>query len=347
MFRLNSRISTGIIFLVVSSAPVLLHRGNRGGSSTEMQSASPNAAAPANKTMATKPRNGPDAKGATTAGELASIKTAYDGGAAQGQGELQSKICSFLTEYGKAQPPTKNGLFCSEAADRNWHVVIAILPDPAHTHLALRFDRSIDDIQDAIQSLGWTFDHSWLPWDNKTHAESDRFQEREADVADQHGRENNPGVLLFRGGDQEKGEPESLIILVVSDTPTRGVNPKQFHAAMDTWKLLTKLPPPAPPAKAPKRKAVAKNSTPPSAAPPEVAAPTLSILGPTFSGSVRSLRQLLSQELPPQPVTSPGKPAKKQPMRRHGEQSPRKTHAILMFLSEWKLRPGRSVLPAK
>ena len=284
MFRLNSRISTGIVFLVVSSAPLLLHRGNRGGSSAETQSAANAPGAPAHGPASARARPGPDA---TTADEPALVKTAEDGGAAQGQAELQAQICSFLTEYGKTQPPTKNGLFCSEAAERSWRVVIAILPDPAHTHLALRFDRSIDDIQDAIQSLGWTFDHSWLPWDNKTHAESNRFQKRESDVADQQGQENNPGVLLFRGGDQGKGQPYPLIILVVSDTPTGGVNPKQFHAAMNTWRLLTQLP-----AKTP---------------------PVLSILGPTFSGSVDSLRQLLSQELELQPVMVAAKPAKQAP----------------------------------
>jgi hypothetical protein len=190
-------------------------------------------------------------------------------GRAVGRDELNQNIEGFCREY--AGMPTRGSeLSCPETSERKLYAVIAVLPDPVHTHLALRFDRGIDDIEDAMEDLGWTFDHSWLPWDNKVYPDTDRYEDREADSAEQRGREENPGVLFFRGPDVEQPQSD-LMVLVVGDTPTAGVNPKQFRGAMDTWRSLVRS--------------------------GSVDHDELAILGPTFSGSVQSLRHLLNQEL--------------------------------------------------
>ena len=43
--------------------------------------------------------------------------------------------------------------------------VIAILPDPLHTHFSLLFDRDAEAIQKAAADEQYVFDSSWLPWD--------------------------------------------------------------------------------------------------------------------------------------------------------------------------------------
>jgi hypothetical protein len=43
--------------------------------------------------------------------------------------------------------------------------VIAAVPDPLHTHLALPPDRFAETIQQAAQDEGFTYDSSWLPWE--------------------------------------------------------------------------------------------------------------------------------------------------------------------------------------
>src|SRR5262249_1256489 len=42
--------------------------------------------------------------------------------------------------------------------------LIATVPDPIDSRVAYRFDAIVDDIQMAIESLGWNLDRYWLPW---------------------------------------------------------------------------------------------------------------------------------------------------------------------------------------
>src|SRR5450755_4954717 len=49
--------------------------------------------------------------------------------------------------------------------------VIALVPDPIHTRLALLFDRSVDAIQQAAQAEGCSFDRSTVPWDPEPYEE--------------------------------------------------------------------------------------------------------------------------------------------------------------------------------
>ena len=48
------------------------------------------------------------------------------------------------------------------------HVIIAAVPDPLHTHLALQFDRDIDALVQAAGDNGYVPSNYWLPW--QSHA---------------------------------------------------------------------------------------------------------------------------------------------------------------------------------
>jgi hypothetical protein len=52
-------------------------------------------------------------------------------------------------------------------SDRDLKFVIATLPDPLHTHMAVSFDQAAGAIQEAAHDEGYDFDSSWLPWEEK------------------------------------------------------------------------------------------------------------------------------------------------------------------------------------
>jgi hypothetical protein len=105
--------------------------------------------------------------------------------------------------------------------------VVAVLPDPVHTHLALLFDRSIEALQQAAQSQEYAFDRAILPWDRTPHQDAD-LEKRQKEEQEQALREANPGLSIFRSA---KGESPPLFVLVVGETPTSGLRGEQFQNA--------------------------------------------------------------------------------------------------------------------
>lgn len=191
--------------------------------------------------------------------------------------EFRETLCGFLEPYGGSTPQEAAEQLCTNPPEGKVDAMIAILPDPVHTHLALRFDRAVDDLQNTAQQLGWLFHRAWLPWpeaqtDNKTL----RFQQREVDGAMLKMQEQQPGLLLFRRGSAAR----PLVVLVVGDTPTAGVNTAQFQAAVRVWMgLHAGLPPCG------------------GAACPPGTVRRMQVLGPSFTGSVDSLQTLLRDNI--------------------------------------------------
>jgi len=139
------------------------------------------------------------------------------------------------------------------------YYAVAILPDPVHTHLGLFTDRTIDAIQLGAQQANWIFDRAWLPWDADEHPQSTDFRIRMQQKEYEDNEQDVPGLLIFRKlGREESGS--TLFVFVVGETPTGGLNKTQFNAAMD---VISSDP--------------HRNKT-------------LRIIGPTFSGSLYSLR---------------------------------------------------------
>jgi hypothetical protein len=155
----------------------------------------------------------------------------------------------------------------------NINFAIAIVPDPVHTHLSLFFDRTMDAIQQGAQQANWIFDRATMPWENQEHPESTDYHVRLQQEDYQGGKEELPGLMIFRPADPEKKPDTPLFVFVVGETPTGGVNKKQFRAAI--------------------RLMVAGAGTPKAETP-------LRIIGPTFSGSLYSLAQLLQHQQEPQ-----------------------------------------------
>ena len=166
--------------------------------------------------------------------------------------------------------------------------VIALAPDPVHTHLALIFDRTVDVIEEAAQDEGYVFDRAVMPWDSKVHEEPSSYETRLAAEWYQRGKEDYPGIIAFRGDQnqqnqqnqqkqqkQQKQHMQPLFVLVVSETPTGGVRKRQFLHAIDVIQTAS-------------GKDLRTNWHPDGNR-----QPGLRILGPTFSGSLDSLSKLL------------------------------------------------------
>ena len=144
--------------------------------------------------------------------------------------------------------------------------VIATAPNPILTHLPLFFDRVVEIIQQAAQDDKYSYDSSWLPW-NETK-EYARLPDQLAAEDAQSFEESQPGVLVFRRSPEMAISPSykgGLAVFVVGELPTGGINQKQFENAVVWISQLGGL----------------------------SAGKELKILGPTFSGSLPSLYRSL------------------------------------------------------
>src|SRR5208282_6290870 len=151
--------------------------------------------------------------------------------------------------------------------------IIATLPDPLHTHFALLFDRFVEAIQEGAQDEGYEYDSSWLPWETEEPSLSWRPDQDQAQDRKEK-REDQPGILLFRKTSEGPAPPDApyknaLIVFIVGEEPTRGIHRTQFENAVKWIEAFQEHGPKNPP---------------------------VAILGPSFSGSLPSLRQLLSSD---------------------------------------------------
>ena len=194
------------------------------------------------------------------------------------------------------------------AQARNLKFMIAIVPDPMHTHFSLSFDRETEAIQQGAQDEGYYYDSSWMPWQTE---EPPLVLLDDQDKADDRkkAREDQPGILLFRNtlrvsdsvketsegpsaaaadGKHKESPADSrytvateenpydtgLLVFVVGEEPTTGVHKKQFRNAVN-W--INALQPQTDEKPNPSRRPV-------------------QLLGPSFSGSLDSLAQLLADK---------------------------------------------------
>src|ERR1035438_3981515 len=64
--------------------------------------------------------------------------------------------------------PLKRWGFPARGGPVNVTAIVATVPDPVHSHLALTFDRSVDAILQAAADNGYVSSYSWLPWKNRS-----------------------------------------------------------------------------------------------------------------------------------------------------------------------------------
>jgi hypothetical protein len=147
--------------------------------------------------------------------------------------------------------------------------VIATLPDPLHTHFPLIFDRATEAVEDAAQDEHFVYDSSWLPWETE-EASYGRIDDQDTAQKRKEQQEDQPGFLLFRRSIHEPVPSlhpfeGGLAVLIVGEEPTGGIHRRQFENAVQWIAALQ----------------------------PDAAPDAVQILGPSFSGSIPSLVELL------------------------------------------------------
>lgn len=159
-----------------------------------------------------------------------------------------------------------------ENASWGFQFLIATVPDPVHTHLALQFDRLIESIRMAAQDEQYLYDSSWLPWVDQPYRYSSLTDQDKA-TDRQTFRESQPGILVFRNAqcnDIKCANP--LLVFVVGENPSHGINEAQFANAISWIRALR----------------------------PGGTGKPFHILGPSFSGSFASLARILTFDPEPQ-----------------------------------------------
>ena len=184
--------------------------------------------------------------------------------------ELLDVVGSF---YGQERGDIEN--LSVPAADLGkLQFVIATLPDPVHTHLALFFDRQIEAMIQGAQQAGYLFARSFLPWDRKEHPESSDWRVRSGGEAYDSDRASFPGLLIFRTNQPNNQDKAfKLFVFIVGETPTGGIERVQFSNALAAMQHM---------------------GWKPSSS--GAATSSLRILGPTFSGSFYSFLECLNSE---------------------------------------------------
>jgi hypothetical protein len=140
--------------------------------------------------------------------------------------------------------------------------VVATVPDPENSRYPYMFDRFVESINRAAEEEGYTRDRFWLPWDAEVGSQDPNWLRREHLKDWRKRRQRYPGILVFRSSE----EPMKVLgVLLVGENPVSGINKEQFAHALG---LIAHF-----------------KGTP---------VKEVKVLGPTFSGSVTSLRTAMS-----------------------------------------------------
>jgi hypothetical protein len=197
-------------------------------------------------------------------------------GSGKSNGEITAQVKRYLYGASEQIPP-------GSRLPVGITLMIATVPDPAHTHLSLQFDRSLEAIQQAAQDEHYIYDSSWLPWQSANTQYSSLADQIAAEAA-AASRENCPGVILFRrnatGALPDNCVPSvgassfspvyecGLMMFIVGERPTSGININQWANALQ-W--------------------IREHAS------PGRRDKALRILGPSFSGSMPSIVRALKE----------------------------------------------------
>lgn len=138
-------------------------------------------------------------------------------------------------------------------------VLLATVPDPVDSHLDYLFDRTLEALRRGIRAA----DYRLVSWAHPWPIPRTTATERSGAPDSVH----EPGVLLFH---RSKAPEQLLAVLLVGESPVRGLNGAAFEKAMQQAAAMRRWR-------------------------PEHLAEPLRILGPYFSGTSRTLRRALEE----------------------------------------------------
>lgn len=269
----NTGLTAGIVALLALIAHVAIPNGGAAGSTERTESGGKTNHGQAQPTAGTfQPYEGP---------WLATrhFFAPYEPPAAAAAGAPNVRIADFRNPADILQCssdanclPQLRQFFGLQSAD-GVECLLATVPDPLHTRLALFTDHTIDAIRRGAGAADWEFATQWLPWKEMVDPNEADPAKRAQQRSDIRSQESQPGLMVFRHADWRVG---ALLVFVVGETPTAGVNPNQFQIARAYMQALGD---------------------------PARDSGTVRIDGPTFSGSFYSLAELILQDK----IRQPGK----------------------------------------
>jgi len=147
--------------------------------------------------------------------------------------------------------------------DKKVQALIVTVADPVHTRLASFFDEAMDSIVDAASADEYNLDQFWIPWRDKPEPVDSDCASRLKQERERKNREQQPGLLVFR-----RKSSDQLWVFVVAESPIAGINQTQFNKAVEYIKAAT----------------FCQSDC------------EIRVAGPTFSGSLDSLRELMEDQ---------------------------------------------------
>jgi hypothetical protein len=120
-----------------------------------------------------------------------------------------------------------NGAFSCVPANANIKFLVATVPDPDATHLALYFDRNVESLLWAASDSAYSFERYWLPWKTEPAKELFLLQDQQCQQKLSDARAAQPGLLVFH---DKSGN--ALFLFLVGETPTSGLNKDAWRNAL-------------------------------------------------------------------------------------------------------------------
>ncbi|HEX4351511.1 MAG TPA: hypothetical protein VHZ95_01330, partial [Polyangiales bacterium] len=150
------------------------------------------------------------------------------------------------------------------------HAVIVSVPNPEHIHTAVYFDEAIESLIGATQDAGWETVGHWLPWHVRETADKHASACTSLCQVERDEKSVDAGVIGF------KKNTETLTVFLIDESEVSGIDRAMLANALE--ELRSKQ---------------------------YVDATTPRVLGPFFSGSARSLFEVLdaTPNLSPRVVT--------------------------------------------
>jgi len=150
---------------------------------------------------------------------------------------------------------------CSDGFS-NFRFLVATVPDPVASHLDVEFDRAIESLQRAAAFEGYSFERYWLPWRSGNANGIATTGSATTLHTEERLRQEQPGLLIFRklpkaaapkfketteeepkeirdpcfreaGPSRPPDEDQRLLIFLVGEIPTAGLNRAAFFKSLD------------------------------------------------------------------------------------------------------------------
>jgi hypothetical protein len=127
--------------------------------------------------------------------------------------------------------------FPKDTSSINVKAIIATVPDPVHSHLALAFDRTVDALLQAAVDNNYVSSYYWLPWKSRVSALKAAESSGDSDPGHDPEREGKPGLIILKYVPPEEETDSSrsfyqvIYVFLVAETPTQGIDGFQLQKA--------------------------------------------------------------------------------------------------------------------